>query len=141
MTFTKTLLLLIALSSAPLASIAADTSAQEKAAVEAATKWLKVVDAGKYEESWKETASFFQAKITAAQWKAAAASSRTPFGKVISRKLKSKTYTTQPPGAPNGEYVVLLFDTDFAHKKGAVETVAPMLDTDKHWKVSGYYIR
>ena len=45
------------------------------------------------------------------------------------------------PGAPDGEYVVLQFDTSFANKKEAVETVTPMLDKDGKWKVSGYYIK
>ena len=45
------------------------------------------------------------------------------------------------PDAPAGKYVVLQFDTSFANKKEAVETVTPRLDADGTWKVSGYYIK
>jgi hypothetical protein len=60
---------------------------------------------------------------------------------MVSRKFKSAQYTKSVPGAPDGEYVVLQFDTSFANKKEAVETVTPMLDPDGKWKVSGYYIK
>jgi Protein of unknown function (DUF4019) len=66
---------------------------------------------------------------------------RDPLGKVLSRTLKSATYTTSLPGAPDGEYVVIQYDTSFEHKKSAVETITPMLDKDDHWRVSGYFIK
>ncbi|MGA7319684.1 MAG: DUF4019 domain-containing protein, partial [Candidatus Sulfotelmatobacter sp.] len=67
--------------------------------------------------------------------------SRDPLGKMLSRKLKSATYTTTLPGAPDGEYVVIQYESGFEHKQSAVETVTPMLDKDGKWKVSGYYIK
>ncbi len=45
------------------------------------------------------------------------------------------------PGAPDGEYVVIQYDSSFEHKQAAVETVTPMLDKDGKWRVSGYYIK
>ena len=66
---------------------------------------------------------------------------RQPLGKTTSRKLKSAKYTKTLPGAPDGEYVVIQYQTSFAKKKSAVETVTPMLDNDGKWKVSGYYIK
>ena len=59
---------------------------------------------------------------------------------MISRKLVSATYATSLPGAPDGEYVVLQYQTRFKYKKSAIETVTPMLD-NKRWRVSGYYVR
>jgi hypothetical protein len=44
------------------------------------------------------------------------------------------------PGAPDGEYVVIQFESSFEKKKSAVETVTPMLEKDGKWRVSGYYI-
>ena len=66
---------------------------------------------------------------------------RKPLGKVISRHLESKWYTTELPDAPHGQYVVLQYKTSFEHHKSAIETITPMLDKDKQWHVSGYYIR
>ena len=66
---------------------------------------------------------------------------RKPLGKVISRHLESKWYTTELPDAPNGQYVVLQYKTLFEHHKSATETITPMMDKDRKWRVSGYYIR
>jgi hypothetical protein len=66
---------------------------------------------------------------------------RKPLGELVSRKLKSANFMTSLPGAPDGEYVVLQFETAFENKKSAVETITPMLEKDGKWRVSGYYIR
>ena len=50
-------------------------------------------------------------------------------------------YVKTLPNAPDGEYVVIQYDTNFEHKQGAVETVVPMLDKDGKWRVSGYFIK
>jgi len=102
--------------------------------------WLALTDQGKYADGYQEAAQYFKNAITKDQWEAATRASREPLGKVLSRKLKSATYTKALPGAPDGEYVVIQYDTSFEHKQSAVETVTPMLD-DGRWRVSGYYIR
>ena len=60
---------------------------------------------------------------------------------MISRKLKGAQYETSLPGAPDGEYVVIQYDTSFENKQSAVETITPTLDKDGQWRVSGYFIR
>jgi hypothetical protein len=60
---------------------------------------------------------------------------------MLTRKLKSAAYTKTLPGAPDGEYVVIRYESSFEHKQSAVETVTPMLDKDGVWRVSGYYIK
>jgi len=118
-----------------------DKGANEKAADAAAQKWLAVVDAGNYAESWKQAASAFRKAVTAEQWNAALSASRGLYGALVSRKLRSAEYRTSLPGAPDGEYVVIQYDSSFEHKKSAVETVTPMKDSDGAWRVSGYYIK
>jgi hypothetical protein len=54
--------------------------------------------------------------------------------------VESAQYRTSLPGAPDGEYVVIRFKTEFENKKEAYETVTPMKDKDGEWRVSGYYI-
>jgi hypothetical protein len=68
-------------------------------------------------------------------------STRAPLGAVRARKIKGATYTKTLPGAPDGEYVVIQYDTSFENKESAVETITPMLDKDATWRVSGYYIK
>jgi hypothetical protein len=113
----------------------------EEIAQKSAEQWLALVDAGKYAESWKTAAGYFQTAISQDQWEHAIVAVRKPLGDLVSRKFKSAQYTKSLPGAPDGEYVVLQFSTSFANKKEAVETVTPMLDKDGKWKVSGYYIK
>lgn len=121
-------------------SIGAD-SGREKAAVAAAEKWLTMIDEGNYAESWKEAADYFKSVVSQEQWVQSLQAVRQPLGKIISRKVKDATYLTTMPGAPDGEYFVIRFDTSFQNKKSAVETVTPMLDKDGRWRVSGYYIK
>jgi len=117
----------------------------DQAAVEQATKaadaWLKLVDAGDYAASYKQTSSLFQEQVSEAKWIQKAGAARKPLGPLVSRRIKAAQYETTLPGAPDGQYVVILYDTSFAHKKSAIETVVPMLDKDGKWHVSGYYIR
>ena len=58
-----------------------------------------------------------------------------------SRELLSKLYSTNLPDAPKGQYVVVQYKTSFANKPSAIETITPMLDKDKKWRVSGYCIK
>ena len=111
------------------------------AAIEAAETWLKLVDEGQYEQSWAQAAEFFRKNVSREQWMTALNGVRKPLGKVLSRKVLNSTYTTALPGAPDGQYVIIQFETSFENKQNAVETVTPMLDTDGQWRVSGYYIK
>jgi len=123
------------------AAVMADNSGREKAAIASAEKWLKLVDQGKYIESWKESADYFKRAVSQEQWEQAMKSGREPLGKLISRKVANVLYTTSLPGAPDGQYVVIQFNTSFENKKSGMETVTPMIDKDGKWRVSGYYIK
>jgi hypothetical protein len=113
----------------------------EDLAQASAQSWLALTDSGRYAESWQAGSDLFKAAITQSKWADALTGVRTPLGKVLSRKLKSATYTKTLPGAPDGEYVVIQYDTSFENKKEAVETITPMLDKDGKWRVSGYFIK
>jgi hypothetical protein len=119
----------------------AGRSDREKAAIAAAEKWLTIVDKGKYMESWEESSEYFKQAVKQDQWEQAVQAVREPLGKLVSRKVKSATYTTSLPGAPDGQYVVIQFNTSFENKKSGIETVTPMIDKDGMWRVSGYYIK
>jgi hypothetical protein len=113
----------------------------EKKAIESSNAWLKLVDEGRYSKSWQTAAELLKNAITEEQWNQSLNGVRKPLGKVIRRNVKSKQYTSSLPGAPDGEYVVIQYETSFENKKAAIETVTPMLDQDGKWRVSGYYIK
>lgn len=123
-----------------ITAFAAD-SKMESAALSAAEKWLTLVDSQKYAESWKEAATLFKNAVQPKQWEQSMMTFREPLGKLISRKVKAQVYKSSLPGAPDGEYIVIQFDSSFKNKKVAVETVTPMMDKDGIWRVSGYYIK
>ena len=120
---------------------AAQGSEKEKTALAAAQKWLSLVDAGRYGQSWEQAAGYFRNAVTQENWQQSLRAVRGPLGKLISREVKSRMYKTSLPGAPDGEYVVVQFETSFENKKSAMETVTPMLEKDGAWRVSGYYIK
>lgn len=113
----------------------------EKAALKAAKNWLKLVDDREYDKSWQEAANYFKRRITKEEWQRTMNSQREPFGDNISRSVRSKQYRTSLPGVPDGQYVVIQYQSFFENKKDAIETVTPMLDEDGKWRVSGYFIR
>jgi hypothetical protein len=109
-------------------------------ATKAALGWLKLVDEGSYAASWTAASSLFKGQVSEAEWTRLARSVRHPLGSAVSRKVNSAKFETSMPGAPDGQYVVIRFETSFQRKKSAIETVTPMLDSDGQWRVSGYYI-
>ena len=107
----------------------------------AARNWLKSVDSGNYAQSWDDTGSVLKANVARDQWQELLARNRGPLGALISRKLTSAEYTTQLPGAPDGQYVVLQYESSFEHKNAAIETVTPALDKDGKWRVCLYVVK
>lgn len=125
-----------------LAGPAVKASEEKKAAaLTAAQAWLALVDAGDYGGSWDSAASFFKTAVGPDQWRQSMEAYRRPLGGLVTREVGSATYLTEAPGAPDGHYVVIEFDTSFENKRSAVETVTPMQDADGAWRVSGYYIK
>ena len=111
------------------------------AAVEPAQDWLRDIDAGNYPQSWTNAAAGFQAAITPEKWMESMQAFRRPLGSLISRKVISAQEMSSLPGAPDGRYIVMQFETSFTNKKSAVETVTFILEKDGQWKAAGYYIK
>lgn len=105
-----------------------------------AESWLILLDKGKYSEAWKKSSSFLKSQVTKKEWDTKIKGLRVAFGEMLMRKVLSRELATRLPGAPDGEYVVIRFSTDFKNKKQAEETVTMMLKNGK-WQVAGYYIK
>jgi Protein of unknown function (DUF4019) len=131
--------LVLSLSYWGIAAHAEDNFAQ--GATAAAEIWLGHVDAGDYAGSWREASAYVQSTITEQAWVASLQRVRTPLGPLLSRQLTQVQHTQSMPGAPDGDYVVMLFDTRFANKQAAVETVTFMQEKKGEWKAAGYYIK
>lgn len=107
----------------------------------AAERWVALVDAGDYAAAWDQAASLMKSHVDAATLEEGLRKARGMFGALSSRTVSARTYATELPGAPDGEYVVITTDASFEHKRGAVETITPAKEPDGTWRVSGYFIR
>lgn len=114
---------------------------KEKAAKDAAVPWLALIDSGQYGESWFQASSDFRGAASKEQWIHALETVRAPLGKLVSRHLKSATYTTKLPSIRAAEYVVLQYETSYEKAAGMNETVVMMLEKKGVWKANGYFIK
>jgi hypothetical protein len=121
--------------------IAFADQATEKPIVAAAQSWLGEIDAGNYVNSWKRASSYFQGAVTEKNWTDALTGARRPLGKLLARKLAKTQSATSLPSAPDGNYLVMQFDTSFENKKSAVELVTFVREKDGNWRAAGYYIK
>lgn len=112
-----------------------------EAALEAAEAWLELVDQGDYQKSWEEAAEYFRQAVERDQWEKTMKAVRGPLGEVTTRELLEANYRSSLAGAPDGDYVVIRYETSFSKKADSLETITPMLDPDGFWRVSGYYIK
>ena len=106
-----------------------------------AVDWLKLVDSSNYEQSWDEAASELKNHVAKKQWQQLLERNREPLGRLLSRRLRSAEYMTKLPGAPDGEYVVIEYESSFEHRSSAIETVIPMMDKDGQYRVSSFFIK
>jgi hypothetical protein len=118
----------------------ADEAVKDPAA-QAARAWLTAADAGDGQKSWELAAPVFQRSITAQRWQEQLAAVRGPLGAVKARGVPSISHTNSLPGAPDGDYAVMHFDTQFEHKAAAVETLIALKQPDGSWRVAGYFIK
>jgi hypothetical protein len=113
----------------------------DPAAQVAAESWVALIDEGQYASSWQAAAASFRNAVPQQKWAEAVSAARGPFGGLKARSIKSSTATKTLPGAPDGEYVVLQFNTSFEKKAAALETITVLRDPDGQWRVVGYFVR
>lgn len=112
----------------------------DRAGVNTAQAWAELLDKQQWAESWTQSGRMFQSGIDQAGWASTIRPLRQQLGAVSSRAVESVKNASSLPGAPDGEYKIVQFTTDFANKRGAIETVV-MAREGSAWKVNGYFIR
>ncbi len=118
-----------------------DRSEEQGVAVKAGVDWLEIVDGGDYAGSWGKGSALFQKGVTSEAWTSSMALFRKQLGAVSSRKVKAVKALTSGPGVPDGEYLVIQFETSFEKKKEAIETLSLVKEADGIWRSAGYFIR
>ncbi len=130
-----TLVLFTALA-APLAA----QSLPEAAAEQADLDWLQLIDRADYNDAFEQAAAAMRSG-TETEFARAIGQTRAPLGPLQSRKLHGEKETSKLPGAPDGHYVITQYDSAFAHKHTATETIIAVEEPDKTWRVTGYFIK
>jgi hypothetical protein len=110
----------------------------EDDAAAAGQKWLSLVDAGKYEESWNQASSMFRHEVALEQWFAALKRSRAPLGDLVSRTPSRVEFSKFLRGAPEGDYAIIHFTTAFT-SKSATERLT-LVKEDGRWQMAAYGI-
>ena len=114
---------------------------ENKKAQMAATNWLVQIDKGEYLESWDNAAQYFQNQILQDRGSAALKASRGPLGNSTSRNINSSEFKSELPGAPDGNYYILTYNSSFENKASAIETITLTKGIDGKWRAVGYYIK
>lgn len=97
-----------------------------------AKQWLVLVDDKNYAQSWSEAGKAFQNRQKTDAWAADASKRREPLGAVASRGLKSIDLS-------RSNIAVIKYDSVFAHKASAVETVTLSFENGG-WVVTDYSV-
>jgi len=97
-----------------------------------ARQWLVLVDDKNYTQSWSEAGKAFQNRQKTEAWAASADTRRAALGAVASRSLKSIELS-------RNNIAVIRYDTVFAHKAAAVETLTLTFETGS-WTVTDYAV-
>ena len=124
-----------------LASTFAFAAEPKDEARASAAAWLKAFDAADYPSTWKAASEGFKAAVSSDSWSQTAKAVRTPLGQLKTRTERSATYTRSLPGAPDGEYVVIQFETVFENKAHSLETITAKREPDGNWKIAGYFVK
>ncbi len=139
--YSYTLLLAILLTQSLMLRAANPDKSADDEYLAVATSWLKLTDEANYEASWKNANSSLQAQMPLKTWSDNLANTRSPFGKLVKRKLITGSYTRYLFSQPGKEIVVIKFNTDFEKRSDIKETVILTPDKDNRFKVSGYLLK
>ena len=113
--------------------------AAEEAARVAAEKWLKLLDAGDYEEAFEWEAQDFRMTHTQNQFVRYMQARRVPFGRTVSRSFIGAANIHKFAGVPEGDYESIIFKTAFENKSPTAERVI-LVKQSVGWRVIDYRI-
>lgn len=131
--------LLLAMPAAMAQPKAGPSTAMTPTPDDRAKQWLVLVDDRNYAEAYDQMSARARAKSDAGQWSQKERGLREPLGAMSSRALKDVKMTKTLPGMRDGQYATVRYDTNFAHKAGAVESVT-LVSENGAWSVISYSI-
>lgn len=111
------------------------------AALARARRFIAAVDAGDWTRSYDVAGEFFQSQTSADEWAAMVQPVRGKLGSVEERRLANVQKVQSLPGAPDGDYEILQYQTKFSNESIiSTETVILVRNADG-FDIAGYFIR
>jgi len=117
----------------------AEKRAHETAARSAAARWLNLLDQGDYQEAFEWEAQDFRMSRTQSQFVRYMQARRAPFGRALGRKFIGAANVRKLVGVPEGNYVSVLFKTQFEKKSETAERVI-LVEQEAGWRGLEYRI-
>lgn len=111
----------------------------EDEASTAGEKWLSLLDNQKYEESWKQAGTMFRSEVTQEQWVDSLQRFRDPLGAMVSRAPSRVDFAKTLRGAPDGDYAIIHYKTNFKTKDAVTERLT-LVKEDGKWQMAAYAI-
>jgi len=130
-------LLLLAL----LVLIGAAGYTEGERAQEVAQRWLELLDRGDYDSAYYEAAPMLQRALTLEKWRQTMSALADKLGPAQEHQLLYGRPAQDLPGAPKGEYYLLVFKPRFAKQPQLLEQVALIKKSGGQWRVAGYYLK
>ncbi|HXS07483.1 MAG TPA: DUF4019 domain-containing protein [Rhizomicrobium sp.] len=104
-----------------------------------AKQWLILLDDQNYADAYGQMGAVVRDKAGSDDWTRKVSALRAPLGAMSARNLKDVKLTKTVPGLHNGQYAVVRYDSTFAHKAAAVETVT-LVSEKGAWAVVSYSV-
>lgn len=105
-----------------------------------AKQWLSLMDDQNYADAYKQMGDVARAKASADNFSKSVGGVRGPLGAMSSRTLKDVKLAKTLPAMRDGQYAIVRYDSTFAHKAAAVESVT-LISENGGWSVIGYFIK
>jgi hypothetical protein len=115
-------------------------AAEELAAQRQAMGFLGYLDDGRFADSYAYTGMLLRAQADRELFSSQIQKARAGTGALQARELIDAAYNTSVEGAPEGQYVILHYHSNFANRQDTVETITLAL-AKGYWRVDGYYIK
>ena len=103
-----------------------------------ALEWLSLIDNQHYGESWDSAGVLFRSQISKGEWASAVSAVRSKVGKHQSRSLTTTTSMNSLPNVPDGDYVVIKYQTVFSGQQSTENLT--LFNSKAGWVVIGYFI-
>jgi len=109
-------------------------------AIAIAETFSATIDDNNYQAAYQSGSKLLHLTSTENQWISEIGRTREVLGTALQRKLKAVKSISTYPGLPDGEYMLVYFETKMEHKEKAAEVLL-VAQIDGAWKVCSYHLK